>query len=163
MAQVGIDNPGIFPQPKPRVISSISVTPRYKQESFLRQKYEVEGLSIRQIAAQIFSARSVVSRSIREFGTPLREPSEQLRFDKGQMAYGERHTKVGVIRHLGQEEVVGLMIQLSSKDYSYRKIADELNRSEIPTKTGNAPWKATTVMKICKRASKSRHEVLGLL
>ena len=53
------------------------------------------------------------------------------------------------------------MVQLRSKDYSYRKIADELNRSEIPTKTGNAPWKATTVMKICKRASKSRHEVLG--
>lgn len=146
--------PGEFPQPKPLIVSSISVTPLYKQECFLRQKYEVEGLSIRQIAAQVFSARSTVAGQMKAFKIPLRDCTEQLRFNKGQMAFGERQTAQGVIPHKGQEDVMGIMIKLRSKDYSYWKIADELTRRGIPTKNGNRQWKAATVMKICKRAAR---------
>ena len=152
MAQVGQDIPNEFPPPKPSVVSSISTVPLVRQESFLRQKYEVEGLSIRQIAAQTFSARSSVAAYIKKFGIPLRDCVQQLQFNKGQMGCGERHAKMGIIEHKGQGDVIDLMVKLRSKDYSYWKIAEELTRRGITTKNGYGPWKAATVMKICKRS-----------
>lgn len=89
------------------------------------------------------------------FGIPLRDSAAQVLRNKGQMAFGERLTKQGVTAHKGQEGAIKLMIQLRSRDYSYRMIAAELDRREIPTKTGNGQWKATTVMKICKRPQKN--------
>jgi hypothetical protein len=153
MAQADRVNPDDFPLPKPLMISSISVLPPYRQESFLRQKYEVEGLSIRQISAQIFSAREVIAKHMREYGIPLRSYDESLAMNKGQIAYGERQTNEGIIYHKKQNEVIALMLRLRAKKYSYWKIAKELTDRGIPTKNGNSHWKPATVMKICKRAS----------
>lgn len=144
-----------FPPPEPFVISSINTVPPVRQESFLRQKYEVEELSIRQIAAITFSARSVVSRYMKEFGIPLRDRDTALRLNKGQLALGERLTRQGVVCHRGESETIALIVKLRSKDYSYRQIAAELTRRKIPTKNGRQEWAAATVMKIGRRAAKS--------
>lgn len=156
MAQADRVNPDDFPQPKPLMISSINVLPPYRQESFLRQKYEVEGQSIRQISAQIFSAREVIAKHMREFDIPLRSYDKSLENNKGQMAYGERQISEGIIEHKKQQAVIALMLRLRTKNFSYWKIADELTSRGIPTKNGNSQWKAATVMKIIKRA-----ELLG--
>jgi hypothetical protein len=54
MARVVIANPENFPTPKVIVKSSISVIPLSKQETFLRQKYEVDALTAK---ASLRSAR----------------------------------------------------------------------------------------------------------
>lgn len=151
MAQVDRVNPDDFPLPKPLMISSINVLPPYRQESFLGQKYEVEGLSIRQISGQFFSARDVIAKYMREFNIPLRSYDESLAMNKGQIAYGERQAAEGIIDHKKQKEVIVLMQRLRAKNYSYWKIAKELTDRGIPTKNGNSHWKAATVMKIIKR------------
>lgn len=152
MAQADRVNPDAFPLPKPLMISSINVLPPYRQVSFLRQKYEAEGLSIRQISAQIFSARGVIARHMREFGISLRSYEKTLALSKGQIAFGERKTGEGIIDHKKQKEVIALMQRLRAKNLSYWKIAEELTNRGIPTKNGNHVWKAATVMKIIKRA-----------
>lgn len=97
---------------------------------------------------------------MKDFGIPLRDNKSALRFNKGQMAFGERHVRAGVISLQKEKGVIDLMIQLRSKDMSYWKIAAELTRRGIPTKSGNKQWKAATVMKICKRV---RKDPLGLM
>ena len=163
MAQAGQDIPHEFPPPKPLVISSINTIPLVRQESFLRQKYETEGLSIRQIAALTFSARATVATQLKAFKMPIRSCAQQLKFNKGQLAYGERQAKSGVIEHKGQGDVIGLMVRLRAKDYSYWKIAEELTYRGIPTKNRKEAWSAATVMKICKRAAKHNQRFLGHL
>jgi len=64
---------------------------------------------------------------------------------EGQKAFGEKP---------GEQEVIALMRSLrrrrSGKQMSFAKIAEELNRQNVPTRTG-APWQTTTVQNILKR------------
>lgn len=90
MAQDSTVDPADLPPPKPTVVTSITVVPVFRQEFFLRQKYVIEGLSARQIASQIFSARSTVLKYLKHYKIPLRTEDEALKFNKGQLAYGER-------------------------------------------------------------------------
>lgn len=151
MARVHNTNPENFPPPKFIINSAICVTPLFRQEGFLRQKYEQERLSTRQIAAQSFSARSTVSKYLKLYGIAPEEGLLVSR-DKGQLAFGERHSKGELVSHQREQRVIQLMLKLRSTGLSYWKIADELTKKEIPTKNGNVVWKAASVMKICKRA-----------
>jgi len=64
---------------------------------------------------------------------------------EGQKAFGEKP---------GELETIALMRSLrrkrSGKQMSFAKIAEELNRQNVPTRTG-APWQTTTVQNILKR------------
>ena len=64
---------------------------------------------------------------------------------EGRKAFGEKE---------GEGEAVALMRSLrrkhSGKQMSFAKVADELNRRSIPTRTG-ARWQTTTVQNILKR------------
>ena len=149
MAQVPTDNPEDFPPPKPLVISSISVVPLHRQESFLRQKYESEGLSTRQIAAQTFSARSIVSKYLKQHGVAVKlaNPSR-----KGQIAFGEKVVQGKLRKQMTEAEAVEAMSRLRNQGYSYRQIAAWLDAKGVKTKNRRGRWQAATVMKILKRA-----------
>jgi DNA invertase Pin-like site-specific DNA recombinase len=64
---------------------------------------------------------------------------------EGRKAFGEKD---------GEQEIIALMRSLrrkrSGKQMSFAKIANELNRQKIPTRTG-APWQTTTVRNIISR------------
>lgn len=64
---------------------------------------------------------------------------------EGRKAFGEKP---------GEPEVIALMRSLrrkrSGKQMSFAKIAEELNRQNVPTRTG-ASWQTTTVQNILKR------------
>lgn len=55
-------------------ILDFQIRPLFKNKSFLQKKYVEEGLSISQIAAQIFSSRFAVRKDLELFGIPRREP-----------------------------------------------------------------------------------------
>lgn len=148
MAQVPTDNPEDFPPPKPLVISSINVIPLHMQESFLRQKYEAEGLSTGQIAAQISSARSTVSKYLKEFGV-AKKPVNQSR--KGQLAFGEKVVRGDLQSKNSEIEAIQIMLNLHREGYSLRQIAAWLDAKGIKTKNRKSRWKAATVMKIIRK------------
>ena len=142
--------PEEFPLPKISIISSISNIPLYKNESFLRQKYLVEKLSISQISGLAFSARSTVLKHLGDFDIPIRSQGEAHRLNCGQLRYGEKKRKGHSVQYLVEAQNIKKMQTLRSQGYSYWKIAEVFNSMKIPTKNRGSRWHPTTVMKILK-------------
>ena len=124
-----------FPQQQLTEIIEFPVVPRHRDESFLRQKYLVEGLSRSQIAAGIFFARSTVVAGLRRFGIPLREADESLWYRRGQLGFGKRVVNARVVDNQRELDVIGQMNALRARGYSYWKIAEILNSIGVPTKS----------------------------
>ncbi|CAN5950118.1 unnamed protein product [Sphagnum jensenii] len=118
------------------------------QEHFLRQKYEVERLSIGQIAALVFSARSTVSKGLKGFGIPIRSRHPAR---KGQHAYGEKAVGPRLTAKMSEMDVIASIKRLHGDGYSLRQIAAWLDAKGIKTKNRRARWQAATVMKILRR------------
>ena len=129
--------------------------PPYKNEFFLREKYLLEKLSTRQIAKQVFSARSTVVKHLKAYGIPMRTEDEAHDLNNGQCAFGEKMLGGKVLPHKGELEVLRRMQSLRNSGHSYRKIAAQLNVSGIPTKNRKTKWHATTVMKMLKKTAKA--------
>ena len=110
----------------------------------------MEKLSTRQIAEQIFSARSTVVTHLRAFGIPMRSEDEAHDLNNGQCSFGEKIVAGKVSPHKGELAVLRRMQVLRIRGLSYWKIAAQLNSSGVPTKNRKAKWHATTVMKMLK-------------
>jgi hypothetical protein len=149
MAPQRISNTGFFRQPKFSIISEVSVQPLFKNESFLRREYLENQRSTKEIAAQIFSARSTVAKYLKLYGIELRPEDVAHRLNKGQVAYGERRIKQREIEHKREIELIAKMQDLRGQGFSYHKIAAILNSMNVPTKNRKR-WHATTVMNILK-------------
>jgi hypothetical protein len=119
----------------------------YKSEAFLRQKYLVEGLSTREIAAGTFSVRSTIVRALKEFNIPLRTADAAHQMNKGQLGYGEKLVENRESGHRRELQHIVKMTELRRRGFSYHKIAAIFNSMGIPTKN-RKKWHATTVMKI---------------
>jgi hypothetical protein len=76
------------------MISRTQYLPLVKQESFLRAKYEAEGLSVRQIAALTFSSRQTVVKYLEAFGIALRPDDRQA----GTLPFGKNWRPTGTPR-----------------------------------------------------------------
>lgn len=136
-----------FPRPRLSMISSIQQLPAYRSESFLRQKYEVERLSIKEIAAQILSSRTAVATSLKAHGIPIR-PNDIENKNRSQLRFGEALRNRQVVIHRREQESIGKMRQLRSQGFSYWKIADVFNSMKVPTKTGRGRWHARAIQKV---------------
>ncbi len=135
---------------KTSIISAVQHIPPYKNEFFLREKYLVEKLSTRQIAALVFSARSTVVTHLKAFGIPMRAEDEAHDLNNGQCAFGEKLVAGKTVPHKGELIVLRRMQALRGKGLSYWKIAALLNSSGIPTENRKTRWHPTTVMKMLK-------------
>ncbi len=136
-----------FPPPKLSIFSGIRQLPRYRSESFLRQKYLVERLSIKEIAAEIFSSRTAVASALKRFGIPIR-PSDVTHKTRAQLRYGEAWRNRQVVVHKREQENLAKMQKLRDQGFSYWKIADVLISMKVPTKTGRGPWHARAIQKM---------------
>jgi len=148
-----------FPSGEVNEIIPFSVFPAHFDETFLRQKYLEERLSTRQIADQIFSARSTVARYLKRFGIPLRSEDEAHRLRKGQLGYGERAQRGSSVVHKREVDTVVRMQTLRAQGYSYWKIAEVLTAMNVPTKNRKGKWHATTVMKILKATTADANSI----
>ena len=137
---------GIFPPPKLSIISNIQQVPLFKSESFLRQKYEVERLSVAEIAGQIFSSRTAVAKYLKACNIPIR-PNDVENKSRSQLKYGEAWRNRQVVQHKREQQNIQKMKDLRGKGFSYWKIADILNSLKIQTKTGRGSWHARSVQK----------------
>lgn len=80
---------------------------------FLHQKYTVEGLSLRQIAAETFSSKSTIQQNLTHFGIKLRRRSRELHSHNdraSQAKYGTKKSKGRLIRHVGEERIIRAVI-----------------------------------------------------
>ena len=141
------------------MISNLQDVPLVKNEFLLRQKYELEGASISEIAAHTFSARSTVLKYLREYGITRRKRDVAHR--KGQLAYGEMLKGRRICRNEKELSNIATMKILRDAGHGYSKIAHVLNSQNIPTKNRRGVWKPTTVMKILSKRLPSNHSASG--
>ena len=124
--------------------SSVCTTPLYKNEDFLRQKYEVEKLSARQIAVLISCSHDAINRALSTFGIRKRK------IKSGYAPYGHKLHKNKVVPHVRQQKIIKQMQRLRKKGWSYKKIADRLNDCGVKTPTGKDKWYGCGVRRILK-------------
>lgn len=120
-------------------------------KSFLHQKYVIEGLSSREIAAQVFSSRATVTKYLNRYGIPLKKITRR---ETGKMAYGYRQHGGKSVVFKKEAEIVEQIKSHRESGYSYQKIADILNDMKVPTKTKGKRgfWYSKVVRQILQRA-----------
>lgn len=79
-----------FSSTKIQMISRVQYLPLVKKESFLRVKYEGEGLSPKEIANLTFSSRSTIVKYLEAHGITLRE---EERF-RGTLPFGKQQRQI---------------------------------------------------------------------
>ncbi len=129
--------------PKPTIVSSLCTTPPFRSEAFLRQKYEVEGLSARQIALLIGCAHSVINRALITYG--IRKTKQQ----GGWIEYGWKLKLGKRVRRVRQRTIIQQMQRWKIRGWSHQRIAQRLNDRKIPAPAGGT-WYGSTVGKILK-------------
>lgn len=129
-----------------QVITHIKHVPVFKVKSFLHQKYELERLTVNQIAALTMSSRSTIIKYLREAQIPLRPEEHRL----GRLRYGERKVNGRIVKNQAEIELMKRIKALKSKGLSDIKIAELLNELGLQTKRCNK-WSRRTVYTILKK------------
>jgi hypothetical protein len=129
---------------KIQMISRIQYLPLVKQESFLRAKYEAEGLFLNQIAALTFSSRQTVVKYLEAFGIALRPNNRQA----GVLPFGKMWRRHRIVLKAQEQAAIEKARLLREQGLSYEKIAAVLNAMGIKTRSRRALWYAKTVRDI---------------
>lgn len=128
--------------------------PPYRDKSFLHQKYVVEGLSIGQIAAQIFSSKQAVRKGLLRVGIQLREP-HRPHGNPSQVRYGQRKHKGRPVRHANEQRVISAIQDMRQQGLSLRQIAAFLSKIGVPTKRRGKAWHPEMVKRILENCAEN--------
>jgi len=121
--------------------------PLYKDRSFVHQKYVVAGLSLAQIAAEIFSSKEAVRASLKRFGIPIRDPHKP-HGRPSQPRYGKQIRSGRVSPHLAEQQMIQTIAELRRQGLTLRKIAEILTSIGVPTKKRGKSWHPQMVSRI---------------
>ena len=119
----------------------------YKDQSFLQKNYIENGLSVTQIAAQIFSSKSAVRENLKRFGIPLREPHRP----HGRPAcprFGQKIQKGKAVPHQAEQKVIDAVLEMRKQGLSLRQIARFLSKVGVPTKQRGVTWHPQMVKRL---------------
>lgn len=130
--------------PKFTVVSAVCTTPLFRRESFLRQKYEQERLSARQIAFLIGCSHSVINRALVQFGI------KKIGQRSGWVEYGWKFKLGRRVPHRRQQIIIEQMYRMRRRGWTFQRIAQKLNERKISAPAGDK-WYGATVGKILKR------------
>jgi len=119
-----------------------------KSESFLRQKYCLEGLSIDQIAAMTFSSKCTIRQTLKRFGIARRYDMPTGR----PPSYGYRRVQGRLIPCEAEQKILQQIAELRKQGFSYLKIADLLRAMKVPTKKLKRNWNRDTIRKLLERS-----------
>ena len=135
------------------VIDFIALSPKkiLFTKSFLHQKYVVESLSSKEIAAQTFSSRATVTRWLKRYDIPLKTVTRR---ETGGQVFGYRRYLGMVVPVKKEQKVIELIKRSRARGESYQKIADMLNEKGIKTKLGEGKWFSKVVRQIFLREGK---------
>lgn len=128
-----------------KLISNICTTPLYRKEGFLRQKYEVEKLTARQIAVLTGHSHHAVNSALKRFGM------KRDMAIRGRLGFEVRWGPSGRIIPARLKALVGWMTKLRNDGLSYREIASRLEKKGIQAPSGRVKWYAGTVRSILMR------------
>lgn len=128
--------------------------PKWRNASFLHEKYVKEGRSPAQIAAETFSCRSNITEQLKLRGIVLRNGDKPKVKTISQLKYGERIWRKKLSKDRKERSVLNTIGKLHARHYSYHQIAHFLNDSGIPTKTGRGKWHARFVQKLLHRGKR---------
>ena len=123
------------------------VRPLYKDQSFLQKKYSEEGLSVTQIAAQIFSSKSAVRENLKRFEIPLREP-HRPHGRPGCPRFGQRMQRGKVVTNRMEQKVIEAGLEMRKQGLSLRQIARFLSKVGVPTKQWGVSWHPQMVKRL---------------
>ncbi len=112
----------------------------------LRQKYHEKSLSLRQISAEIFHSRQVISETLKASGATLRAAG-QAHGNPAQLRFGYKKEKGRLVPHLGEQQVIGAIKDLRNEGMTLRQIAQRMTELRIPSKNGNSKWHPMMVKK----------------
>jgi len=110
----------------------------------------VEGLSIAQISAQIFSSQEAVRRGLLKVGIALREAHKPHR-NPSQVRYGQKKQRGRPVRHLDEERVITAIQEMRQQGLSLRQIASFLSKIGVPTKKRGKGWHPEMVKRVLER------------
>ncbi|MEK6706621.1 MAG: recombinase family protein [Bdellovibrionota bacterium] len=124
--------------------SAICTTPLYSNSEFLKQKYEAEKLSARQIAILIGSSHSTINDALIRFGI-----MKSMRVS-GHVPYGFKLVNGQRVRHVREQKTIQRIVGKKRRGWSNARIAEWLNKRKIPTPQGARQWYPATVGRIAK-------------
>lgn len=128
-----------------KLISSVCTSPLYRKEEWLRQKYQTEKMSARQIAVLIGCSHHSVNCALKRFGMK-RDIST-----RGRLGFEVQWRSNGRIAPRKLKSLVRWMTKLRSDGSSYREIASKLEKRGIEAPSGRLKWYACTVRSILLR------------
>lgn len=108
----------------------------------------LEGLSIAQIAAEIFSSKEAVRASLKRFNIPVREPHKPHNGRVSEPCYGIKIRSGRAAPHLAEQQMIESIRELRSQGLTLRKIAEVLTSMGVPTKKRGKRWHPEMVKRV---------------
>ncbi len=126
------------------IMSSLCTTPLFRNEAFLREKYEQEELSARQIAFLIGCSHSVINAALDRYGI------KKTKRRRGWVEYGWKLLRGRRVPHTRHQKVIQQIKKWRDRGWSFAQISDRLNKRAVlsPSKTTN--WYPSTVKRVLK-------------
>jgi len=115
--------------------------------SSLHHKYHEKGLSLRQISAETFHSRQVISEVLKASGVRLRAQG-QGHGNPSQLKFGYRKEAGKVVPHMGEQQVISAIRDLRAEGMTLRQIAQRMTVLRIPSKNGKLKWHPMMVQRI---------------
>ena len=145
-------SPARYYSSKPQLVDFIIVQEdqNWKNKGFLQQKYVSEGLSLRQIAAEVSSSKQTVCKNLKLFGIPLRNKSHH-HGNPSQERFGQRIVKNSLIDHQHEQRVIESVRRMKDEGLGLRAIARCLDELKIPTKNRGKKWHPEMVKRVLSR------------
>ena len=108
-------------------------------DSYVHDKYVVEGLNMTQIAAELFTSRQRIKASLVRSGVEFKltpKQKENLRHLK----YGYKRERKKTIEHKAEQRTILAIYEMREKGLTFQAIADILHEMKIPTKLNGKKW-----------------------
>ena len=113
----------------------------------------VEGLSLAQIAAEIFSSKEAIRASLKRLDIPIREPHKPHNRRVSEPRYGIKIRSGRATPHLAEQQMIKSIQELRDQGLTFRKIAEILTRMGVPTKKRGKRWHPEMVKRILSQQS----------
>ena len=121
----------------------------------LHQKYVVERLSIRQIAAKFASSKTAIRNALIASDIPLRERWKNPH-RLHNLPFGKKLWRGRVIDYKREQEVINSILKMHGDRFSNTAIAHALTAMKSPTKKRRSKWHPEMVRQIVIRHVQTR-------
>ena len=146
------DTDSHLPLPPSEYVTDIityNTIPAYKTADYLHQKYVVEGLSLRQIAAENFTSTDVIRGLLVRFELPIR-PAHATGVRNASARFGTKRRQGKLVENLAEVRVINAIKEMQTQGMTLRQIATFLSQVGVPTKQRGKSWHPEMVRRALK-------------